>query len=282
MKTKNRAAFVALMAAIVASSGAQAATFSLWQGGTSNLNTGWTYTSNFDGNLLFTPGADAISNATLTLNFIGASQSAYQGTSTAVTNSGTDGTGTYWQTVDTTRHYSDSLDSVNVLIGKVGGQTASGSDAANAYNATVITSSTAVMATDVQTQIHYYSYGYSCGFLGMSTCYGTGSYTTDTYNPYVAGYDHSIDQTDGYKGAFSVVAALDSTSLNLFENTGLLRYGFTVTGGGIALESATLTFDAAARQVIQVTPPAAVPVPAAAWLLGSGLLGLVGVARRRL
>lgn len=29
------------------------------------------------------------------------------------------------------------------------------------------------------------------------------------------------------------------------------------------------------------TAPAAVPVPAAAWLLGSGLLGLVGVARRR-
>lgn len=28
-------------------------------------------------------------------------------------------------------------------------------------------------------------------------------------------------------------------------------------------------------------PPATVPVPAAAWLLGSGLLGLVGVARRK-
>jgi hypothetical protein len=32
---------------------------------------------------------------------------------------------------------------------------------------------------------------------------------------------------------------------------------------------------------IQNTPIAAVPVPAAAWLLGSGLLGLVGVARRK-
>lgn len=33
--------------------------------------------------------------------------------------------------------------------------------------------------------------------------------------------------------------------------------------------------------VVQGANPAAVPVPAAAWLLGSGLLGLVGVARRR-
>ena len=27
--------------------------------------------------------------------------------------------------------------------------------------------------------------------------------------------------------------------------------------------------------------PSAVPVPAAAWLFGSGLIGLVGIARRR-
>ena len=32
---------------------------------------------------------------------------------------------------------------------------------------------------------------------------------------------------------------------------------------------------------ITVTPPSTVPVPAAVWLFGSGLVGLVGVARRR-
>ena len=40
------------------------------------------------------------------------------------------------------------------------------------------------------------------------------------------------------------------------------------------------TFNGTAT-VTNMTMPAAVPVPAAAWLLGSGLIGLVGVARRR-
>lgn len=33
--------------------------------------------------------------------------------------------------------------------------------------------------------------------------------------------------------------------------------------------------------VDQIVPPSSVPVPAAAWLFGSGLLGLIGVSRRR-
>jgi hypothetical protein len=33
--------------------------------------------------------------------------------------------------------------------------------------------------------------------------------------------------------------------------------------------------------LVSVVPPSEIPVPAAAWLFGSGLIGLVGVARRR-
>jgi hypothetical protein len=37
-----------------------------------------------------------------------------------------------------------------------------------------------------------------------------------------------------------------------------------------------------ANGTLTVVNPAAVPIPAAAWLLGSGLLGLAGIGRRRL
>lgn len=44
---------------------------------------------------------------------------------------------------------------------------------------------------------------------------------------------------------------------------------------------ATFRSDKFYERVTPAVVPPAVPVPAAAWLLGSGLLGLVGVARRR-
>ncbi len=51
---------------------------------------------------------------------------------------------------------------------------------------------------------------------------------------------------------------------------------FTESTGGLAAGTYRLTIEMA--QIANVT---AVPVPAAVWLFGSGLLGLVGVARRR-
>jgi hypothetical protein len=51
---------------------------------------------------------------------------------------------------------------------------------------------------------------------------------------------------------------------------------FINSGGSVAELSNVRAFS-----VDDFVPPAAVPVPATVWLFGSGLLGLVGVARRR-
>jgi type VI protein secretion system component Hcp len=57
----------------------------------------------------------------------------------------------------------------------------------------------------------------------------------------------------------------------------------TPIAGGWDLTGAKTEFfgSATAFEGLMLAQPAAVPVPAAVWLLGSGLLGLIGVARRK-
>jgi len=68
----------------------------------------------------------------------------------------------------------------------------------------------------------------------------------------------------------NVLAALDSNHLN---QAGDLRIGIHVQSFGNG-DSESFVNDPG-------LPPQIVPIPAAAWLLGSGLIGLVGVARRK-
>lgn len=88
--------------------------------------------------------------------------------------------------------------------------------------------------------------------------------------------DNITDGTGGVFSAFDVNGALlgSDSQTNVQGNTFILEYegihSVTFTGSGtIALDDFVFN---------EVT---AVPVPAAVWLFGSGLLGLVGIARRK-
>ena len=72
--------------------------------------------------------------------------------------------------------------------------------------------------------------------------------------------------------------------------TGLDRRGTQIGEGGASADSIifagntlTLTSESSSRpdQLRVITAASVVPVPAAVWLFGSGLIGLIGVARRK-
>ena len=58
-------------------------------------------------------------------------------------------------------------------------------------------------------------------------------------------------------------------------------FGITGNGGTGAVQSYKLGSVSLTTAGLSFTPNTTVPLPAAVWLLGSGLLGLFGVSRRR-
>ena len=78
---------------------------------------------------------------------------------------------------------------------------------------------------------------------------------------------------------YGFFTANDFSSLG---NAAIQLFGFTGNGTTGKLQSYILgTATLAANGTLNITTPSAVPLPAAVWLLGSGLLGLFGVSRRR-
>jgi hypothetical protein len=156
------------------------------------------------------------------------------------------------------------------------------------------------------------------GFIYQSTGTGTvtvsvdysllGSVSTDNSSDYsTAGYEVLMDAVDAdlwvstYNSAFSTnggdsvaaeiaaeaAAALDSFT---FSNYNLLEcFGVTACTDSVSTGSTlSVTFDvvpgtnyAFGAETTSSVYTSTVPVPAAAWLFGSGLLGLLGVSRRK-
>jgi len=70
-----------------------------------------------------------------------------------------------------------------------------------------------------------------------------------------------------------------SVPVTLFETitfSNAMIVGYSVINGVNPLENWSISY-----QDYTITYPSSVPLPAAAWLFGSGLIGLVGVARRK-
>jgi PEP-CTERM motif len=229
-------------------SSAPSQTYTVWQSGVASVATGQSYSANFDVGLFYNPATDLITNASLTLSFVGSDQRSPKPREVVTVINPQDR-----RLKDTYTIYDGPLDSVRVAIGANGGQTGLSSDSATLGSWT----SAATWSSPV------YDTYQQCSGLFVITC--------ETIR-YLAGYDHGYDRVDGFRGAFSSSIALDASSLAALAGTGLLRYGFTVNSGGAALESAMLTFTTAA------VPE---PTTASLSLAGAGLL-LMAWRRRRL
>jgi hypothetical protein len=116
--------------------------------------------------------------------------------------------------------------------------------------------------------------------LGMVTNVNGATQTNDTNTSF--GYNDTSTPgqaaTSGYynSGVVSGAALGSAQTLYVLAGSGLSSRGaniFATTGTFTLGTDGTLTFSGGS--------PPPVPIPAAIWLLGSGLLGLVGVSRRR-
>ena len=117
--------------------------------------------------------------------------------------------------------------------------------------------------------------------------FGPGTYTHSTVDPFpaVSGGDYNFTVGAGQVGAVVDFAWGGTTGIdvlmiwNVGTSGGLTTYTMTdPDGDGIM---GTGMIDGPFQGFNANFNMAAVPVPAAVWLLGSGLLGLVGVARRK-
>ena len=117
--------------------------------------------------------------------------------------------------------------------------------------------------------------------FGMNSSVGSGSYLLTglsghpktlilgTVNPVCSGH-----------GSSSGLCGLPDAP-NYFQNSASFTLGILGVTPGSTISNVAFSFGTGPETVLAGTPLAPVPIPAAAWLFGSGFLGLIAVARRR-
>ena len=100
--------------------------------------------------------------------------------------------------------------------------------------------------------------------------------TTGAYEGFTTGTDSNLDPS----GNGAVVNTLVGDALSLCPVCGAFT-GTIVSVGNVGAQWAAFDGTPYTEVYNIAVTPSAIPVPAAVWLFGSGLLGLVGVARRR-
>jgi len=139
--------------------------------------------------------------------------------------------------------------------------------------------------TNLQLAYGYLATGGTSNTFGSST---TGSVQTSSTNTYwaasnAAGGGNFSDTTETFSDPGNGTASSTMILEGLGTNGQSVKLGtftlvFNQVFGGTPATSATLTFTPTGATL----PLSPVPLPAAVWLFGSGLLGLVGIGRRRL
>ena len=123
---------------------------------------------------------------------------------------------------------------------------------------------------------------------GPAGCGAAGSKVSCFTNQAGANYNGSFTGSGEIWGRSMQYALMDTSGLlgDQLSFYSILRNGSGLTNNPKPATVSTFngywTFDSANAAVTWNAQVAAVPVPAAVWLLGSGLMGLVGVGRRKL